>query len=235
MKCVLNDELLVGLNYYIDEHQKVAYMVVPKAGCTSIRVSMLRRDDIPDDQSAHFIKNNRRRQKPFVNADWFIFSFVRNPFARLVSCYESKYHDSFERNARARMRGHFDFDLYLGGYMRDDKGFEHFINQVVSIPYRIANPHFRSQYRMLVGKDGKPVVDFIGRVENLAADYEPIRKKYNFAPLKHYNKMNYGDWRDYYTTRLAKKVYKKFKQDVVYFGYEQDYRELLAYCKEKGK
>ncbi len=235
IKYALKGELLVGLNYYRDEQQRVAYMVVPKAACSSIRVSMLRRDDIPDDQSVHLIKNNLRQQQPFRDEGWFTFSFVRNPFERLVSCYEGKYHDTFERNARARQQGFFDFDKYLNGYMQEDKGFEHFVRQVVSLPFRLANPHFRSQYQLLIGKDGKPLVDYIGKVENIENDYEAIRVRYGFAPLKHYNKFNYGDWRDYYTTALARRVYRKYKKDVEYFGYEQEYSALLAYCKERGR
>ncbi len=83
-------------------------------------------------------------------------------------------------------------------------------------------------------EDGKQLVDFIGHFETLEQDYEPIRKKYGFSPLKHYNKTEYGDWCDYYTTALAKKVYRKFRKDIQYFGYEEDYRDLLAYCAKKG-
>ncbi len=225
--------LLETLNYDRDDERHAAYLINSKAACSSIRVSMTRRDDIPDDYSVFATKKVLSLQKPFKDDDWFVFSFVRNPFARLVSCYESKYHEDLTRNSHALRRGFLDFDLYLEGYMREDKGFEHFIHQVLIIPNRLANRHFRSQYHLLVDKNGKPVVDFIGKVENLAADYEPIRKKYGFSPLKHYNKADYGDWRDYYTTHLAKKVYKKFKQDIVYFGYHQDYRDLLEYCANK--
>ncbi len=233
IRYALRGELIVGMNYYLDPSQRVAYMAVPKAACSSIRVSMLRRDDIADDQSVHLSKNGYRCQQPLRRDGWFTFSFVRNPFARLVSCYESKYHDSFERNARARQRGYFDFDQYLDGYMQEDRGFAFFVRQVVRLPYRLANPHFRSQYHLLIGTDGKPVVDYIGKVETLEDDYEPIRQRYAFAPLKHYNVSDYGDWRDYYTTALAKQVYRKYKKDVVYFGYESAYRDLLAYCRAK--
>ncbi len=164
----------------------------------------------------------------------YVKDFVRNPFARLVSCYESKYHFDKKGNSVAVVRGFLDFDNYLGGYMKQDKGFAHFVDQVVSIPHRLANHHFRSQYLVLIDEDGKPLVDYIGHFETLEQDYEPIRKKYGFSPLKHYNKTEYGDWRDYYTTALAKKVYRKFKKDVQYFGYEQVYRDLLEYCAKKG-
>ncbi len=228
------NEMLMERVYYIDEAQKAAYLVIQKAGCSSMRVSISRRDDIPDDYSIHKIRIDQRQQEPVRDKDWFLFSFVRNPFARLVSCYVSKYHADKTRNSVAVMRGFLDLDNYLGGYMKQDKGFAHFIDQVVSIPHRLANHHFRSQYIVLIDEDGKPLVDYIGHFETLEQDYEPIRKKYGFSPLKHYNKTEYGDWRDYYTTALAKKVYRKFKKDVQYFGYEQDYRDLLAYCTRKG-
>ncbi len=226
------------LEYAMCEEKNVAYAVNSKGACSSIIVSMLRRDDIRDDYSVFKPKVGQKILKkllPIRDAGWFTFTFVRNPFARLVSCYESKYHEDKTKNSVSLHRNWHDFDYYLDGYIREDRGFEHFINQVMRIPYPMEDVHFCSQYHRFIGSDGQSLVNFIGKVENLEADYEPIRQKYGFDPLKHYNKVNYGDWRDYYTTKLAKKVYRKYKKDVKYFGYEDEYRDLLDYCKRKER
>ncbi len=212
---------------------KVAYLPNAKVACSSISVSMLKQDGIADDYSIFEIRRKYKTKRPFSESDWFTFSFVRNPFERLVSCYESKFHTDRVKNRRALERRYFEFDRYMHGYMQKDRGFAHFVKQISRIPWRLDNTHFCVQYHRLVGEDGKPLVTFIGRMENLEEDYEPIRQKYGFSPLKTYNKSDHGDWRDYYTTKLVNKVYQKYKLDVEYFGYEQEYKDLLAYCAKK--
>ncbi len=216
-----------------DTEHRVAYLSMSKAACSSISVSMLRRDDIPDDYTIFIIRKPYCSNVPVTEEGWFTFTFVRNPFARLVSCYESKFHTDPLMNKNALRRKSLDFDNYLHGYMKRDEGFPAFINQVVSIPWRLDNNHFCIQYRKITDENGNLLVDYIGKFENLSEEYEPIREKYDFAPLRTYNKSKHGDWRDYYTTDLAKKVYRKYKKDVQYFGYEQEYRDLLSYCRQK--
>ncbi len=220
--------------FFRDAEHRVAYLSMPKVACSSISVSMLRRDDIPDDYTVFYFR------RPFCSSvpapcGWFTFTFVRNPFARLVSCYESKFHTDPLRNRNAMRRKSLDFDGYLYGYMKKDEGFSTFIDQIVSIPWRLDNNHFCSQYRKITDKNGKLLVDYFGKFERLAEDYELVRARGNFAPLKIYNKSRHGDWRDYYTTDLVKKVYKKYSVDVKFLGYEQEYEDLLEYCRQKGR
>ncbi len=218
-----------------DKEQKAAYLSMPKAACTSITASVLGKFDIPDDYSIFKIRRPYCTSKHEINPGWFTFTFVRNPFERLVSCYESKYHVDITKNKRAAERGFLDFDRYLHGYIKDDNGFTNFVDQIVKIPWRLDNKHFASQYRRITDKNGNLLVNYIGKFEHLSEDYEPIREKYGFAPLKVYNKSEHGDWRDYYTTDLVKKVYRKYRKDVEYFGYEQDYKDLLEYCENKER
>ncbi len=219
--------------YYRDLCHKVAYLPNAKVACSSISVSMLKQDGIDDNYSIFEIRRKYKTFRPFNETDWFTFSFVRNPFERLVSCYESKFHSDRLRNSRALARKSFEFDSYMNGYMQKDRGFAYFVKQISRIPWRLDNTHFCVQYHRLVGEDGNPLVKFVGRMENLEEDYEPIRQKYGFSPLKVYNKSNHGDWRDYYTTKLVNMVYKKYKLDIEYFDYEQEYEDLLAYCAAK--
>ncbi len=238
IKYAIKDAPQPPFHYAMCKEKNIAYAVNLKGACSSVIVSMLQRDDIQDDYSVFKDDVGGRileKSLPIRDEEWFTFTFVRNPFARLVSCYESKYHEDRTRNRDAIHRGYLDYDYYLDGYIREDKGFEHFIYQIMHIPYPMEDYHFCSQYHRFIGKDGQPLVNFIGKVECLEADYEPIRKKYGFDPLRRYNKVDYGDWRDYYTTKLAKKVYRKYKKDVKYFGYEEAYRDLLDYCKRKER
>ena len=101
------------------------------------------------------------------------------------------------------------------------------------IPGRMLDRHMCPQYLRLYRKDGTCRVDCIGRFERLNEDFEPIREKYNYRPLPHYNRSSKKDYRDYYTLATARMVYLKYRKDIKAFGYEEDYRKLIAYIKNK--
>ncbi|HOP10048.1 MAG TPA: sulfotransferase family 2 domain-containing protein [Oscillospiraceae bacterium] len=205
--------------------KKVTYCIMPKVACSSIKASLYLQN-FKDDYSVHReIPGEPKLLKD--DPEYFKFSFVRNPFDRLVSCYESKYH----RDVEIKMDV-LDFRFYLLGSLAKDRGFNRFIKSVCIIPKRFANMHFRSQY-LTIYRHGKCMMDFVGKFENLEIDYEPIRAKYGFDPLRHYNKSNRSNWMDYYTPKTAKMVYRKFKKDFEIFGYQDEYEKLLKYLAEK--
>ena len=211
---------------YIEVPEKQsAYINIPKAACSSFKASITNRN-FPDDYSVHTAIGGKFRFSR-LNSDYFVFSFVRNPFDRLASCYESKFH----RDAAIK-KPYLAYKYYLLGILSKDLGFEHFIKTIYRIPERLAEKHFRSQHSSLY-RHGKCVADFVGKFENLETDYEPIRQKYGFAPLKHYNKTDKGNWMDYYTPKTAKMVYRKYRKDFETFGYQDEYEKLLKYLAAK--
>jgi hypothetical protein len=83
-------------------------------------------------------------------SSYFKFSFVRNPWSRILSEY--RYRNYF--------RHHSFRDFVLNKLPQpgwDDK-------------YR----HIMPQFDMLHGNDGKPLMDFVGRFENLQADFDVV-------------------------------------------------------------
>lgn len=81
---------------------------------------------------------------------YFLFSFVRNPFSRLVSLYENKYHHDMSLDGHERVYPY--FDRYLFGYLSKDRGFKAFAKRACGIPEWLADPHFASQVFILVGQ-----------------------------------------------------------------------------------
>ena len=97
---------------------------------------------------------------------YFKFSFVRNPWARIVSEY--------------KYRGYpkkIDFKTYL---------FKHLPKPGWSDEYR----HIMPQYNFLYDEKGKLLVDFVGKFENLQNDFYKVCKRLGFPPitLPHANK-----------------------------------------------
>ena len=207
--------------------KNLTFISIPKTACSSVKASIANRD-FKDDNSVHRAALGLHRHfNP--HSGYFRFSFVRNPFDRLVSCYVSKYRHDAEMGNK-----YLAFNYYMLRFLSKDRGFERFTKLVCVIPKRLAEEHFRPQFASLYRR-GKCIADFIGKFENLEADYEPIRQKHGFAPLKHYNKSGKGDWRDYYTPKTAKMVYRKYRKDFETFGYQDEYTKLLAYLAQKEK
>ena len=209
--------------YVIDRENKVAYLVNSKAACSSIKASMYKKD-FCDDYSVHDEYSKRLfTGKPFSDESFFKFTYVRNPYSKLVSCYTSKY----KFDLRCLDPSQLEFEGYLHGIMRRDMGFNIFLFWVFIIPDITANKHFRNQYK-LTHRKGCETVNFIGRIEEMES-YDDIAKKYGYAPLKMYNHNEYGPWIDYYSVLTTLMVYLKYRKDIKYFGYEEVFRKVLRY------
>jgi len=224
-------------SFMVLDDQKVLYIVVEKAACTSIMASMSSLVSDSNYLDVHVALRKTGRVLHEINPDdyrdYFVFTFVRNPFDRLVSCYENKYHS--DRALRAARNSVMKYDSYLMGYIKKDRGFRAFASRVCRIPDHLADQHFVSQSFLIdrMGKNPKP--DFVGHYENLSAEYEPIRAQYGFMPLPHHNKtQKASDWMDYYDLATARKVYRRYRTDIERFGYQETYEKLIAHIQAKG-
>jgi hypothetical protein len=148
--------------------------------------------------------------------DHFKFSFVRNPYDRLVSCYYSK--------INPKVVG-IDQEPHEGVELRPGMTFAQFVEAVYLIPDDKANVHFRSQHLFLRAPDAKGdlLVDFLGRFENMERDFARAAKELGLGlSLPHSNpsrRRERQDYRDYYDGRLAEMVGERYREDCGIFGY----------------
>lgn len=219
--------------FVVDDDKKLVYLVNSKVACSSIKACMCGVSD--DDDSVHSVvgKSGKLRKHSLTPKEesYYRFTFVRDPFVRLVSCYESKYHNDktfYKKDVS-------DFDKYLFGYIKKDEGFDNFVRKIVKIPDCLLDKHISIQSKLVRNRSGKLLVDYIGHMETLSDDFRPIAEKYGLPELPHFNRTDTDrkNWMDYYTLETAKLVYDKYRKDIKAFGYTKSYRKLRAYLKKK--
>jgi len=156
--------------------------------------------------------------------EYFTFSFVRNPYSRVISLYN-----------------------YLGyGKIISISAF---INTVLSKKVKEDHFFFRAQYDYLYNDEGRLLVDFVGKLENISEDIEYALNKAGLEGknLPHINKSDKGLKRGI-TSLISKpsllkhfqlkrlfsqqkaselseeqkdSIYRIYTKDFEYFGYEK--------------
>jgi hypothetical protein len=227
--------------YIVSDERAFVYFVVPKVACSSIKTALL--PAFPDmDQGPHFARelesgefgyrvhglfdrskhqvNKQRLLKDLGRGRYrnhFRFTLVRNPYDRLLSC------DLHKLSADGPGQG-FRLLMYPEGPLRVGMSFAEFVEAVHEIPDEEANPHFRSQH-VTVCEDGpekRPLADFIGRYENLKADFALITDRIGLeARLPHLlpSRDAGRHYREYYDRRLARLAGERYRRDAEVFGY----------------
>lgn len=215
-----------GRKYVVLDDKKLLYLENSKVACSSIKASML---NIPKQEcynAVHGVAMNMpeyRANIPYGKyTDYYRFTFVRNPFARLVSCYINKYKNEVHEEGK----NYFANIHYLGDRLSEDNGFTDFAKRVCRIPQFLADRHFVSQSYLIHDWLGRALVDHVFLFENIGEDYGRIADNYNLSPLPMYNKTPSYNWIDYYDMETAELVYRYYRRDIKEFGYQADYEKL---------
>ncbi len=193
--------------------QKLLYVPVPKVANRSIKAALADAAGLPytDPHEAAF-QTVPLTAVPDLT-DYFRFTFVRHPLDRLVSCYAQK----IVLYARQ-----LQMPLLFWRYGRrfwPEMSFAEFVTAVAAIPDGRADRHFCSQHTF-VYRQGAPIVDFVGRFEQLAQDWEFVRQQANIGPLPHFNPSPHKPFAEMYTPALAQLAVARYRQDMALFGYE---------------
>lgn len=221
--------------YYVLDERRLVYILIPKVASTSIKLATMDSvggySDNRDYMCIH--RETAARQMyglPMRAREYFKFAFVRNPFDRLVSCFEDKV-----RNVDPHS-GQYYFDTRYNRWLirrlfrtefRPSMSFDEFIALVERIPDWLADSHFKSQYSILYLR-GRQIPDYIGKFENLAADWGRIATQHNLRPLEQRNVSARTGWMEYYRdSNTVETVYRRYRKDIEAFGYQADYEQLI--------
>lgn len=159
----------------------------------------------------------RRYQLIFSEAEferYFKFTFVRNPWDRLVSAFHFlKKGGVNQRDAQwaARQLGEF-------------ADFGDFVRRWINSRNIYRGIHFIPQFEFLRVAGSAPKVDFVGRFENLEEDFQHIAQTIGAeSVLAKRNSRSVGrDFREYYEDDTVQIVADAFATDIELFGYTFD-------------
>ena len=137
----------------------------------------------------------------------FKFTFVRNPWDLQVSSWHHL------RRERPHLVEHLpDFESFLRWKLDPDRPYQYHIDTSIE-----------HQTDYLKDLDGKILVDFIGKYENLQEDFEEACQRIGIKPppLPHKRKAaDRTDYRQYYDDVTAQLLGDYFKPDIDEFGYK---------------
>jgi len=218
---------------------RTIYVAVPKAASTRIKMTLAAAVGC---RSASLRQVRRRRfrgpqgpksmtmsafHKLATDPTTLRFSFVRNPYARAVSCWADKFQgkplvggDDYVEGYLAR-RGEVDARLPAG--TDATLSFADFVTYATGLASRRVDSHLQLQDDIL----GTPGINFnmVGRVEAFRRDFRLVLDHIGAGDElrseadSEVNPSQHGPWMDYYTGELRERIYRAYERDFDRFGY----------------
>jgi Sulfotransferase family len=159
---------------------------------------------------------------------FFKFTFVRNPWDRLVSAYYylkggGRGRPIDQALADRLIKPHASFRDFVLNFVTEEN-----VERAYRLPgladMQVREHHFRPQYSFVCfGRSGAPQVNFIGRFERLEEDFQEVCARLGrTATLRSSNrsKRRPSDYRDAYDAEMVARVEKAYRRDIELFGYE---------------
>jgi len=235
-----------GLRYWVKPviapDLSYAYFPVEKAGTSTLKRLLLsaRGTDLPDAEAQALAHNaselyiardlSETQLKRVLFGDTFRFTFVRNPYARVVSAYYNKVLDLNGNNLST---------MYFapGDAIDPAMDFPAFVDHICRHPDEVIDSHYCSQaYQSLAG-----VVthDLVGRMESFDDDVARLLDRLGLdrSAYRPEHRLNTrpADAEERFrvqrkiavTDDLAARIYRRYQEDFRLFGYDPDsYRTL---------
>lgn len=130
---------------------------------------------------------------------YFKFGFVRNPWDREVS----NYFMIVQRKI---------WPAY--GLLSDGGTFKTYVQKCMN-----HQPYLQKWF--FTDEEGKLLVDFVGRFENLEKDFGEVCNRIGISvDLPHENRTKRKSYKDYYDAETMSAVAEVYREDIEYFGYE---------------
>lgn len=188
---------------------QLIYLRVPKVANTSIRRAL------SDGVRKRVVIRQLARRYP----DHLSFTFVRNPWDRLVSTWSEKIRAAGVNNDHFIDGVHREF-VKMGFPFRAEMPFREFAEFACSVADEKTEKHLKSQC-YFVARGGEVTADFVGRIESMPEDWRRLCDRIGVPiELKHLKSSSRrSQYRDYYNDALRDRVADRYREDVEMFGY----------------
>ena len=210
-----------------NEHLKFALIHVPRCGGTSMEIAL--RGNLTGKMCGPPPRTPEEKKRCLTSRGvvidpydptYFKFAFVRNPWDRLVSAYYQFLANSGRTGAELAFEKFVEEIVLPGDHMQkwaDNK--------------KATYDHWFS-FEYFIGPYDNLYTDFIGRFENLQADWEIAVEKMGLQPIqlgwvdKTKSKPRYKDkvkrnaYQTYYTEQLKNDVGDFYARDIAHFNYD---------------
>ena len=194
------------------------FIHIPKTGGSSIH-SMFNYSvpkpyvDSSGRERDHFTALDYKHRIPDYH-NYFKFTFVRNPWDKLVSEYLF-----FKLGTELWKPPHRIIDL-------KKLSFKEFIASVQNINFDIQTHYSKSHYipqsDYILDENLDICVDFIGRFESFSRDLQTVYNRINIPlpDIPHVNKTKHGHYTEYYDEETKQIVAEIYAKDIEYFNYK---------------
>jgi hypothetical protein len=226
-RVLLSQSHILQMAHQISDLNNCIFVHVPKAAGSSIEGSSIfddKRKLSEEGIGGHATAMEFKQLYPEKFDQYFKFTFVRNPYSRLISAYfylsrgggGNEYDTSIYRKYFENK--HVDFTAFVEGILSEEM-----LNDVL---------HLKPQYTFLCDDDGILLVDFIGRQEHFLRDAKIIFNRLKL-PLdyRHVRRGKNKHFSYYYSKGSQDKVFNLYRKDfeMLDYGYDIEKPNQLSY------
>lgn len=208
-------------------YRNAIYLNNPKAGCSSIKRTVMEYENSVGNTNIRIESGEDIHPRNADIFDYsisryragceFIFSFVRNPFSRVLSVYLDKIKNDRSEAMEFKRRVGFPEDQPLN--------LDEFLDGLNHLSSEQDDPHWRPQYDNLLS--GKMPLHYIGYVESFEEDFAEVSSVIfgERIRLRSWMKHSTGATekvKECLSPENVEVILKKYHQDFEMFGYSRD-------------
>lgn len=193
----------------VSHSKKFVFVHNPRTGGTSIHGALRPWNSYPKKKKQPFENHSTLNDVVKRYKSYYKFGFVRNPWDRYVSMYQIVLQKRYPK--KFRLRG-----LSFSQFIMD----EYRIWQYKLMTSR--NKWFSlPQYKYFVDHKDSFLTDFIGKFENLEADFQYVCSRLEISvKLEHKNASQRKHYKKYYNEKTKAAVAEMCQKDIQLFGYQ---------------
>lgn len=184
--------------------ERCIFIHIPKTAGTSVAQTLF------GEASRHVPYIEYQKANPAKYRRFWKFTFVRNPWDRLVSTFFFLKGGGLNEMDRAWS------EQTLAGFTEFEDFVRSWLNPITASSW----VHFRPQAEFILDRQDNVMVDFVGRFERLSEDYSVIAGRLGKnTSLPVVNSSAHDHYSSYYTPETREIVGQVYARDVAAFGY----------------